>query len=282
MKQTTTTKRIVLPAVLFFSTTLVLFVYLLLCSFTVNNFADEVLKQLGMTKAGADEKITNSILGGSLDLYGVKNAKNIALGNRKAVALDLLAYTKKQVSSPAFIKQYNAMRETYKPKETIPQTPEEMKAENISRGKEAVAQMEEALKKADATMKPIFQKSVEDSKKYLKDAEDPNNKQYVRYAKNYEGLVKDMKSSYNFQLAEWEKKYPSNHNLYVKVRLLEFLEATKDIDFGAELKTANGKKVFVNPTYERKGNRWKMAFRAGKEVVESSREFVEKWIEEIN
>ena len=271
-----------MPAVLFFTTTLVLFVYLLLCSFTANRFADEFLKQLGITKAGADEKITNSILGGSLDIYGVKNARNIALGNRKTVALDLLAYTKKQVSSPAFIKQYSAMRDNYKPKETIVQTPEEMKAENISRAKQSVAEMEETLRKADASMKPIFQKSVEDAKKYLKDAEDPNNKQYVRYAKNYEGLVREMKNSYNFQLAEWEKKYPANHNLYVKVRLQEFLEATKDIDFNAELKVSNGKKIFVNPTYERKSNRWKMAVRAGKEVVEPAREFVQKWIAEIN
>ena len=63
--------------------------------------------------------------------------------------------------------------------------------------------------------------------------------------------------------------------------LLEFMEATKDIDFGAELKTVNGKKKFVNPEYERKDSRWKMAFRAGKEVVEPAREFVQKWIDEI-
>ena len=37
--------------------------------------ADDFLKQLGISKPGADEKITNSILDGSLDTYGVKNAK---------------------------------------------------------------------------------------------------------------------------------------------------------------------------------------------------------------
>ena len=281
MKHTSIPKKIAFPAILYFTTVLLVFVYLLLCSFTTNKFADEFLKQLGISKVNADDKITNSILGGSLDIYGVKNAKNIALGNRKAVALDLLAYTKKQLASPAFIKEYTEMKNRFKPQETIPQTPEEMKAENISRAKQSVAQMEETLRKADASMKPIFQKSVEDAKKYLKDAEDPANKQYVRYAKNYEGLVKDMQSNYAFQLAEWEKKYPSNHNLYIKMRLLEFMEVTKDIDFGAELTTKNGKKIFVNPAYERKDSRWKMAFRAGKEVVEPAREFVQKWIDEI-
>jgi hypothetical protein len=279
MKQTTT-KGIVLPSILYFTTILLLFSYLLFSSFTTS-MADDFLKQLGITKASADEKIQHSIMGGYLDMYGVKNAKNIALGNRKAVVLDLVAYTKKQVSSPAFIKQYMAMKESNKPKESIAQTPEEMKSENIARAKESVAQMEATVKKADASMKPLFQKSVEDAKKYLKEAEDPNNRQYVRYAKNYEGLVKEFKESYAAALAQWERKYPTNHLLYIKKRLTEFMDATKDIDFTAELTTKNGKKIFVNPVYERKDSRWKMAFRAGKEVIEPAREAVQKWMDEI-
>jgi hypothetical protein len=67
----------------------------------------------------------------------------------------------------------------------------------------------------------------------------------------------------------------------VKKRLQEFLNTTNGIDFSAELTEKNGKKVFVNPDYERKDGRWKMAFRAGKEVVEPARNFVQKWIGEI-
>jgi hypothetical protein len=237
--------------------------------------------QFGISKAAADEKITNSILGGSLDAYGVKNVKNIAVGNRKALALDLLAYTKKQVSSPAFVKEYTAMKEGAKPKEYIPQTPEEMRTEGIKAAKEGVVKTEESLKKADASMKPIFQKVLEDAKKNLVFAEDPNNKQIVAYTKNYPGFVKSSKENYQRQLADSERKYPTNHLLYVKVRLQQFMDETKDIDFGAELVSKNGKKYFVNRAYESKGSRWKMAFRAGKEVVEPAREFVQKWIEEI-
>lgn len=275
-------KTLRLPATLVFTTALLVSSYILLSSFAAHRFADEFLKQLGITKAAADDKIANSILGGNVDLYGVKNARNIALGNRKAVVLDLLAYTKKQVSSPAFIKQYNAIRENYKPKDYIPQTPEEMKAEHIARAKDAVKQTEESLRKSDASMKAIFQKTVEDAKKYLKEAEDPNNRMYVRYAGNYERAVKEAKESNAANAAQFERRYPTNHLLYVKKRLQEFLDLTKDIDFDAELKPKNGKKVFVNPDYERKDSRWKMAFRAGREVVEPAREFVQKWIEEIN
>jgi hypothetical protein len=90
-----------------------------------------------------------------------------------------------------------------------------------------------------------------------------------------------VKENYSRQIAGWEKKYPTNQLLYVKMRLQEFMDVTKDIDFGAELFTKNGKKYFVNPAYEGKGYYWKMAFRAGKEAVEPAREFVQKWIEEI-
>jgi len=270
-----------LPAMLFFTTVLLLFSYLLLCSFAANKMADDFLKQLGISKPSADDKITNSILGGSVDLYGVKNARSIALGNRKAVMLDLLSYTKKHVNSPAFVKQYNEMRERFRPEVYTPQTPEQMKAENIARAKEMVAQMEETLKKADASMKTIFQKSVDEAKKYQKEAEDPNNKQYLRYAKNYDRAVQEAKESNAASLANFLRKYPDNHLLYVKVRLQEFLDETKDVDFGAELVARNGKKYFVNKTYESKSSRWKMAFRAGKEVVEPAREFVQKWIDEI-
>jgi hypothetical protein len=279
--KTLSTKRLAITATVYFTTVLLVFSYLLLSSFTTHKMVDDFFKQLGITKTNADEKIAGSILGGSIDIYGIKNAKNIALGNRKAVVLDLLNYTKKYVNSPAFAKQYLAMKEQYKPKESIAQTPEAMKAENIANAKKFVTDMEATVKKADPSMKSIFEKSLLDAQKNLKDAEDPNNKQYIRYAKNYEGLVKTFKENYNFQLAEWEKRYPANHLLYIKVRLQEFQGATKDIDFAAELKVKNGKKIFVNPDYERKDNRWKMAFRAGKEVVEPAREFVQKWIEEI-
>jgi hypothetical protein len=272
-----------LPAAFFFSAVLLFFSYLLLCSFATQKMTNDIFKQLGISKSDADQKIGNSILGASVDLYGVKNAKNIALGNRKAVVLDLLAHTKQYVSSAAFVKKYNAeIRDHYRPKEYIPQTPEQMRAEGIKAAREAVVKMEETVKKADANMKPIFQKVLDDARKNVVTAEDPNNKHIVAYTKNYPEFVKSTKENYQRQLAEFERKYPANQMLYVKMRLQEFMEETKDIDFGAELVSKNGKKYFVNRAYENKGSRWKMAFRAGKEVVEPAREAVQKWIEEIN
>jgi hypothetical protein len=252
-----------------------------LISFTVRSLGDDFLKQLGLTKPGAEEKIRQGILGGSIDTYGIKGIKNIATGNRVAVANDILAYTKKYAGSADFLKNYNELREYHKPKFQKIQTPEEMRAEAVANQKKGIAQMEETIKKADAANKPIFEKVLISAKEELKKAEDPNNKHYAAYTKNYEQAVKQNQQNYDRQIAAWESKYPSNHLLYVKKRLQEFLNETADIDFEAELITKNGKKYFANPAYERKGNRWKMAFRAGKDVITTARTFTEKWMNEI-
>lgn len=261
---------------------LVLILSLFLFSFTVNKINDEFLKQLGITKTEADKKITSSILGGYLDAYGVKNAKNIALGNRTAVTRDLLTYTKQYVSSSAFNTEYAALKERNKPVQNKIQTPEEMQANLVTQYKKGVADMEAIVKKADASLKPSFEKALADGKKLLAEAEDPNNKVLSNYRKNYPSMVKSNQQNYENRLNEWEANYPTNHLLYIKKRLQQFMTETEGIDFNAELITKNGKKVFVNPDYERKGNCWKMGFRAGKEVVETARSFVQAWMQEID
>lgn len=256
---------------------------LILFSFTVNKINEEFLKQLGISKTEADKKITGSILGGYLNAYGAKNATNIAAGNRTKVAMDLLAYTKQYVNTDAFKKEYAVLKENNKPKENKVETPEEMRKNEIAIYKKSIAENEVTLKKADASLKPIFENVLVESKKQLKEAEDPNNKRIANYTKNYDQLVKSNQQSYKQSLQEWESKYPANHMLFVKQRLLKFLEETKDIDFAAELAIKNGKKIFVNTVYEKnKGNYWKMGFRAGKEVVEPTRAFITEWLKEIN
>ena len=255
---------------------------LFLFSFTIFTQGDDFLKHLGIDKPAANEKISNSILGGYIDAYGAKNAKNIALGNRAAVATDLLTYTKKYVGSPAFVQKYTEMKEREKPVPNTIQTPEEMQQNAVKQYQKSVLEMEKLVKNANPALKPAFEKALGDSKKLLKDAEDPNNKAFVAYRKNYEGMVRNNKLLWEKQMSEWDKKYPANHLLYIKPRLQEFMEETKDIDFNAALMDKGGKKIFVNPVYERKSERWKMGFRAGKEVVEPSRKIVQQWLDEIN
>ncbi len=258
-------------------------VSLILFSFTADRINEEFFKQLGISKTEADKKIAGSILGGYINTYGAKNATHIMVGNRTAVTNDLLAYTKQYVKTPAFKKEYDALKESNKPKENKLQTPEEMRKETIEMYKKSIAETEANLKKADASIKSIFENVLTESKKQLKEAEDPNNKTMANYAKNYPQLLKSNQQSYQQSLQQWEAKYPADQLLFVKQRLLKFLEETKDIDFNAEVNVKNGKKIFVNPVYEKnKSYYWKMAYRAGKEVVEPARAFVTEWLKEIN
>ncbi len=252
-----------------------------LLSFTANKIADDFLKQLGITKTDADKKITENILGGFVNTYGLKNIKNIATGNRSGIAKDLLAYTKKHTASLAFSAAYNNLRNNNKPVMHKVTTPEENRKQTIAENEKAVASMEKLVKTATAQTKAPFEQALADARKNLKEAQDPNNKQLAAYEKNYPALQKQFQDSYDNEIKEWEKKYPANQMLFVKKQLLQFMEETKDIDFSAVLTDKNGKKIFINPLYERKSKNWKMAFRAGKDVVENSRAFVQTWINEI-
>jgi len=255
---------------------------LVLFSFTVVKINSEIFKQLGMSKTEGEQKITNSILGGYFDQYGARNAKNIALGNRTAVVKDLLVYTRQFVNSPAFIKEYMTIKENAKPKPYVLQTPDEMRNSQVEAYKKSITETEASMKRSDPSMKKMFEDILVSARKQLKEAEDPNNKSNAGYRKGYPELLKSAEASNKQALEEWETKYPANHLLFVKRRLEEFLQTTADIDFNAALIEKNGKKYFVNQEYEKqKGNRWKMAFRAGKEVVLPAREFVQQWIIEI-
>ena len=250
-------------------------------SFTVNKITGDFLKQLGISKTSADEKIAQSLLGGYVNAYGIGNVKNIALGNRTAVTMDLLAYIKQYAGTPAFKKEYGELKEKNKPRLSTVETPEALRKMGIEQAKKSVTETEGYYKNAEASLKPVFEKSLADAKKYLKEQEDPNNKMYLNYAKNYDQLVKNNEESNRAALERWEAAYPENQLLYIKKHLQNFLTTTADIDFAAETVNKNGKKIFVNPEYEHKGYYWKMAYRAGKEVVEPSRTFVTEWLQEI-
>jgi hypothetical protein len=263
-------------------TTAIALLSLVLFSFSFKQqFADEFLKQLGINKTTAESKMNSGFLWGSFDEYGLSKAKNIAIGNRAAIVKDVMSYAMKYTVSNAFVKQYNEMRLKEKPAASTLKTPEEMQKEMIAEAKKNVTEAETNLKKADASLKSVFETVLKEARKQQADAENPNNKMIASYRKNYERGVKDADAGNKRLMDEWEAKYPTNHMLYVKIRLQQFLEETKDIDFTAQVVTINGKKYFVSKAYESKGKRWKMGFRAGKEAVETARTLVQQWMNEI-
>ncbi|MBC7887109.1 MAG: hypothetical protein H7Z13_04420 [Ferruginibacter sp.] len=245
---------------------------------------DDIWQQLGLNKQQGAEEIYRSFTGGYLNYYQARNAKNIASGNRVAVAKDLLAYAKQYVNSDAFKKEYEAERKSAKPAEAELKpirTRAEIQKDEIAKMEKSVKELEKNMKGMDAAMQKSMVTVLDMYKKMLKEYQDPNH-EYFRGMMLMEKSDNEQRiRSYEERLRNWEKNYPANYSPVIKERLQKFLEVTKDVDFSAELKTSYNKRVFVNPAYERKSTEWKQAFRAGKEVTTMAREFATQWLSEI-
>lgn len=242
---------------------------------------EDFLQQLGLTEAQANERINTGLLSSSLNFYGIKNLKNMALNDKMALVNNGFAYLREYVNSAAFLEEYKTLRKNNAPKKAAFQTPEELHTQLIAQSHEIVQKMEKSYQEASEEMKPVFKEALEDARQALKETEDPENAYVTIYAENYEMMLDQAEQGYQVEMAAWEAQYPANPLQFVKVRLEEFLNETQDIDFNAQLTEVNRIKKFVNPAYEQKSKRWKMAFRAGKEPIAAARASAEQWIEEI-
>lgn len=260
---------------------LITFCYALL-SFKTTRFNDDVFSVIGISSAQANEKISNSILNGYMQTWGIKNVKNIAAGNRSAVAMDLLSYTKKYLSSDDFARLYAAEKENHKPQlPAAPATPEAYRKELIGQATQTLESAQKYYDNASAEDKASFRSALDDAKKYLEDLQKPDNEFLKYYTDNYATMLEYYSKDSTDKAAKWQENYPDNPMLFIKKRLEEFMAATADIDFNAATIERNGKLYFADQKYEAKNNKWKMAFRAGSDVVQTSRTFVQQWINEI-
>ena len=252
-------------------------------SYTTKSFAN-IWQQLGISKERGMENIRESFMNGYLHYYGIKNVRDILTNDRAAIAKDLISYSKQLVSSETFKKQYEAERNAAKPSapdNTKPKTKEEIRKEKIAETEKAITETQAGMKKMTPEIAKSMQGVLEMFRHNLKEYKDPNSQMIDLF---YQGEVMNIESSlksYQERLKEWEKNYPADHRLFVKARLQKFISLAKTVDFNAELKTVNGKRKFVNPTYEGKAYDWKQIYRAGKEVIDPAVQAAEQWIKEL-
>ena len=222
-------------------------------------------------------------MNGYFHYYGARNARNILLGDRAAIARDLLNYTRQYVQSEGFKKQYDLERSQAKPEpdtKTV-KTKEEIRKERIAETEKSIRQTEENMKTMKADMVKVLEPMLDMLKKTLKDYQDPNSQMIDLF---YQGELMQHEQrikSYEERMKNWEKNYPEDYRDMVKDRLNKFLKLAKTVDFNAELKEVNGRKKFVRAEYEGKSYDWKQIFRAGKEVIVPAMEFAEQWMREM-
>jgi len=255
-----------------------------LFGWTLFQAADQ-MKKLGLSERSTQEMIWDSLRGGFLSLPGRDALRAIPAAERPVIVRWAGGFAKTFTQSETFKKLYADYREATKP--SPPEAPTPM-AEQVKEQKEemqkSIREMEEAIKAMPADQRAGMKGLVESMKAQLKELDNPNN---PMLGKEMEEMNQQAHAQALLQhkrdLAEWEKDYPPTADKLIQQRLTEFLEASKNVDFTAQIVPGrSGKMVFARPDYEKKPNNWKLCFRAGKETVDAAREFAAAWLAELS
>jgi len=271
------TIRLIIAAVL-------LYVCCTLLSFVVApRLAEGIWKQLGISQQDGTDKIKYSFFDGYLHSEGVKNVRNIALGDRAAATADLLGYTKQYLSGAAFKAAYDKLRRESKPSEPLDNTrsKEQIRQDKIADTRKLLASTENSINTGNADMKKILQPILEMHKKNLAAYQDPNSKEIEQLYQSQLDRRKRELDDYQKFTKEWEQRYPADIRVFIKTRIQKYLALALTVDFTATTHARNGKQVFDKNEYQYKSNDWKMIYRAGKEVYEVTKTFAEKWMAEL-
>jgi len=245
--------------------------------------AEGIWKQLGITQQDGNDKIRYSFLDGYLHTEGLKNARNIARGDRAAATADLLAYTKQYLSGPVFKAAYEKLRRESKPSEPVDRTrpKEEIRQEKIAETKKSLASCENTLRTATPDMKKAMEPILAMHKKNLAAFQDPNSKEIETFYQIPVETYKRDLAGYQKYTKEWAQRYPEDCKVFIRNRIRQYLALAATVDFTATTHESRGKQIFDKPEYQAKNNDWKMIYRAGEEVYKTTKSFTEQWLQEL-
>jgi len=232
---------------------------ILLC-YAFTFLGDEILAKLGIDKNYANETVFANVAGEGFSLPYAKLLPSIIQGDKVGAAKELCIYIKDYCKSEEFKKAYANKREEAKPTSEPPR----MDAEMIRSMKESLKEYDALLKNPSIKSMPkevvdTYKKAADGLRESIADAEDPTPNK-----------------------TKWEKRFPVTPDTMIKKQLLKYLSLVASVDFNAELSTnKDGKKIFVNKDYEKKSSQWKACFRAGKDVNDALKSFVQQWLKEL-
>jgi len=252
--------------------TSILAITLLVQAFT---YVNSVFEKLGLQEAEAKKFVVSNVLGNfynntnesfvpnEFDLPRAKMLSAVINGDKTGAAKELCVWLKDYTNSEEFKQAYNQRREALKPKTSNAVRPDE---ETIAMTRESLKSTEKDL----AAMKKI--KGVPAAS--LKAMQDQVTQQSA--------MLKQWDDPFP-ALTRWQTNYPANSREAVRKRLQSYLDVVATVDFDAQLAPADkyGMRNFVKPEYEKKDNRWKAIYRAGREVNGVVIAFVKDWLNEL-
>lgn len=222
----------------------------------VGNFDAAPIESDPVEDRGADE--ASASLDAQMKSFKIpygRNLKNVVTGDRAALAREVCGYVKEYINSEEFIAAYSDLRAKTKPVSEPPRL-SAAEIENIEKsliqGEKALAQAAGYMTKQQLT---AAKKAIAEQKLQLKQQKDPTPNK-----------------------TKWERMYPSDPAVMVRKRLQEYIALAATVDFKAEITGSGGNRTFVNPAYEAKPVKWKVIYRAGKDVNDVVTSFVKQWL----
>ncbi|WP_114790523.1 hypothetical protein U0035_18970 [Niabella yanshanensis] len=229
-----------------------------------SNAQSYILKNLvgnfDATPIGSDpvEDVGGSSLDAQLKSFKVpyiRNLRSMVAGDKATVAKDVCQYVKEYINSDEFAESYAALRAKTKPVSEPPR----LSAVEVQNIEKSLIQGEKALAQAAGYMTKQqlaeAKKAIAEQKLQIQQQKDPTPNK-----------------------TQWEKMYPADPSIMVKKRLQEYLVLAATVDFKAETTGSGSSRTFTNPAYEAKPVKWKVIYRAGKEVNDVVTGFVKQWL----
>jgi hypothetical protein len=241
----------------------------------------DIFTSLKTSEEQAKDMVMRSFAEGFLQ-FPKEGCKALSIEKRPEMVRLVGAFAKKYAQSEHFKQSYAEYREQIKPvkNEAIPY--DEANQNMIQQMKKSIADSETQLKSVqDAEMKKILEETIVAMKEQIQQMEVMSSEQKAYFEMADEEMKKQNEQNYQQQLADFEQQYPENHQKVIKLRLREFVQIAKSVDFNAQTKVENNKIRFVNSAYEQKPSEWKLCFRAGKPAIDEAVKFAELWLKEL-
>ncbi len=210
-----------------------------------------------------------------------KAVKAAAPASRAALVANAIAWARAYTESPGFKAEYDKQRQAERP------SPPEAKGtvdEELARQAAERRKSLEEMKRNVSQMPPDMRKSMEAA---VKEAEANNAKlekdpqMAAMLRQGLEAQRAEEQRAYKGRVAAYEQRWPADSRRLVARRLQEFLDLSKDVDFGAKLVPSGRLMRFADPRYEEKPPLWKLCFRAGREATEAARAAAQAWLKAL-
>jgi hypothetical protein len=255
-----------------------LVVPIVLFAVTLGAGIEDYLSDMKTSKKQVEDFIEGNVRYGSFSYPSACSL--IPVSKRAALVRAVGEYTRTFVESATFKKFYDEFREEVKPRapELLPVMAETRKKQ-LTEMKAALAEQEKAAAKAPADQQAMYKDILASLRKTVKDLEKPDTSNDAQMDAYIQEANHKASEEYRKKMAEYERDYPKGDpRPLIKKRLQTFLDATKNVDFGAKLVKKDKFMVFAREEYENKDGNWKLAYRAGKEATEAARAFAQEWL----